>query len=73
MCRGMRNFYGLKERRYTAHLNHLNEYLALFHERNDWKISMTDLNEILLNIMTNIWIKQAYVQEFYFEYIIFKN
>ena len=34
---------------------------------------MTDLNKIWFNIMTNIWIKQAFVLEFYCEYITFKK
>ena len=32
-----------------------------------------ELNEILLNIMPNNWIKQAYVQGFYCESITFKS
>ena len=32
-----------------------------------------ELNEILLNIMPNNWIKQAYVQGFYCEPITFKS
>ena len=33
------------------------------------KIFETELNEILLNSMPNIWIRQAYVQGFYCETI----
>ena len=36
-------------------------------------IGMTELDEILLNIMPNGWIKQAYVQVFSCESITFKN
>ena len=34
---------------------------------------MTELNDILLNRMTNIWSKQAHVQGFDFEPITFKK
>ena len=34
---------------------------------------MTELNENLLNITTNSWSKQVYVQGFYFEPITFKE
>ena len=37
------------------------------------KIGVTKLNYILLNIMPNIWSKQAYVQGFDCEYITFKK
>ena len=37
------------------------------------KISVTKLNEILLNSMPNIWSRQAYVQGFYCESITFKK
>ena len=33
---------------------------------------MTELNEILLNGMSNSWIKQTHVQVFYCEYITLK-
>ena len=62
------NFHSLKVRRYADHLDDINEYLGF-----DRKTVMTDMNEILLNIMTNSWIKQAYVQGFYCEYITFKK
>ena len=34
---------------------------------------MTELNEILLNIINNTWINQSYVQGFYCESITFKE
>ena len=43
----------------------LNEYLHSFPgSAQTHKIGMTELNEILLNIMPNSWSKQAYVQVF---------
>ena len=53
-------------RRYAEQLIDLNEYL-------DYlpgvtladKIDVTELNEIILNGMPNIWYKQSYVQGFY--------
>ena len=58
MCRGMRNPYGLKLRRYADHLIELNEYLTLFPEAKlTAKIGVTELNVILLNSMPNSWSK----------------
>ena len=37
------------------------------------KICETELNVILLNSMPNSWIRQAYVQGFYFESITLKK
>ena len=37
------------------------------------KIGVTELNEILLNSMPNSWYKQAYVQGFDCEYILYKK
>ena len=37
------------------------------------KISVTDINEILLNSMPNRWSKQAHVQRFDCDYINFKK
>ena len=37
------------------------------------KIGIIKINEILLNIILNIWSKQAYVQGFYCESIYFKS
>ena len=52
----------------------LNEYLASFlGDTLDDKIGVTELNEIILNIMPNRRYKQAYVQGFDCEYISFKK
>ena len=52
----------------------LNEYLASFLGANlSDKIDATKLNEIILNIMINIWYKQAYVQGFDSKSISFKK
>ena len=37
------------------------------------KISITKLNEILVNSVPNIWYKRAYLQGFYCESITFKK
>ena len=67
MCRGMSKPYRLKVRQYAARLIGLNYYLALFPEATlSVKIGVTELNEILLNIMHNRWSTQAYVQGFNF-------
>ena len=70
----MKKPYRLKVRRYTERLIDLDEYLAFFPGAimTD-KIGVTELNEILLNSMPNIWYNQAYVQGFDYEYISFKN
>ena len=61
----MRNPHGLKLRRYAAHMNDLNVYLdVLPGTKKSDKICETELNEMFLNIMPNIWIRQAYVQGF---------
>ena len=65
MRRCMKNPHILKVKRYAARLIYLNEYLASFPgETMDGKMGVTELNEILLKIMTNRWSKQAYVQGF---------
>ena len=56
------------------HLIDLNEFLPSFPGSTPThKICMTELNEILLNSMPNSWIKQAYVQGFYWKSITFKT
>ena len=51
-------------------MNDLNEYLAVFPgEKASDKICETELNEIVLNSMPTRYIRQAYVQGFYFESI----
>ena len=63
-----------KVRHCAVRLINLNEYLASSPGKNlDDKIDLTELNEILLNSMPNIWSKQAYVQGFYFRSILFKK
>ena len=52
----------------------LNEYLASFLGANlSDKIDATELNEIILNSMINIWYKQAYVQGFDSKSVSFKK
>ena len=52
----------------------LKKYLALFPGETLYnKIGVTELNEILLNSMTNSWSRKAYVQVFDCEYIAFKK
>ena len=52
----------------------MNEYLASFPGATmDYNMGVTELNEIFLNIMTNSWYKQAYVQDFDGESISFKR
>ena len=64
---------GLKLRRYAARLIDLNEYLEYFPGSTMAdKIDITKLNENLSNSMHNRLSKQAYVQGFYGEFILFK-
>ena len=59
----MKNPRSLKVRRYTTQLIDLNEYSAYFTVLYIYdKMGDTELNEILLNSMPNIWSKQAYVK-----------
>ena len=52
----------------------LNQYLDSFPGATfSDKIGVTELNKILLNSMPNIWSKQAYVQGFGCEYILFNK
>ena len=65
---------GLKVRRYAAPLIDLHDYLAFFHgDTLSNKIDVTEFNEIILNIIPNSWYKQAYVQGFGCESILFKK
>ena len=69
---GMRKLRGLKVRRYTAYLIDLNKYLASFSRgKLSDKIGVTELNESFLDSMPNRWTKQAYVQRFACESILF--
>ena len=71
---GMRNPRGLKVRFYEACLIGLNKYLDLFPgAKMPNKIGLMELDEILINIMSNSWSKQAYVQVFGCGYITFKK
>ena len=64
----------LKVRRYAARLIWSNYYLASFPGATfSDKIGVTALGDILLNSITNSWYKQAYVQGFDCEYILFKK
>ena len=64
----------LYARRYVAHSIDLNEYLASFLGATlTEKLVVTELNKIPLNIMPNIWFKQAYVQGFDCESITLKK
>ena len=66
MRRCMKNPLSLKVRHYSTCLIDLNEYLASFPGATMAdKMGVTELNEILLNIMPNSCSKQAYVQGFY--------
>ena len=72
MCRGINNPLRLKLRSYADRLIYLNEYLDFFPgAKMTDKIGLTELNEILLNIMPNGWSKQAYMKGFYCKYITF--
>ena len=74
MRRCMKKPRSLKLRRYTARLICLNEYLASFPgTAMAQKMGVTELNEIILNSISNIWSKQAYVQGFDFETISLKR
>ena len=64
----------LKVRRYAARLIDMNEYLDSFSGATlSDKIDVTDLDDIILNRMPNIWSKQAYVQGFDCKSISFKK
>ena len=60
-----KNRFSLKVRRYAARLIDLNGYLAYFPGATMAdKMGITELIEILLNSIPNSWYKQAYVQGF---------
>ena len=68
----MREPRGLKAMFYDSFVIDINEYFAVFHKAKvSDKICEMELNEKLLNSMPNIWIRQAYVQGFVCESIIF--
>ena len=61
----MKNPYGLKVIQYTDRMIDIKKYLYVFPwSKASDKTCETELNEILLNIMPNIWNRQAYVQRF---------
>ena len=65
MLCGMKNPCGLKVRRCTDCMIDLNKYLSVFPgAKASDKTCETELNEILLNIMPNIWNSQAHVHGF---------
>ena len=70
----MKKLCSLKVRCYAARLIDLNEHLASFsgYTLSD-KFDVTELNDIIVNSMTNIWSKQAYVQAFDCESISLKK
>ena len=64
MCDAPQNekMRSLKVRRYVVRLIDLNEYLDYLPGATLYdKIDVTELNEIILNVMPNSWYKQAYV------------
>ena len=64
----------LKVRRYAARLIDLYLYLYFFPGTTIYdKIGVTELNEIILNSVPTSWSKQAYIQGFDYESILFKN
>ena len=64
----------IKVRLYAVRLIDLNAYLDSFQGEILYdKFYLTELNDIILNIMSNIWYKQAYVQGFDYESILFKK
>ena len=70
----MKKRRSLTVRRYAERLIDLNEYLASFPGADFTdNIGVTELNEILLNSMPNIWSKQACVQGFDCESITLKK
>ena len=65
MRRRMEKPRSLKVRRYNDHKIYLSKYLSVFYGSKEGdKICEKELNEILLNCMPNIWIRQTYVQGF---------
>ena len=64
MRRKMRNPRKLKVRWYAVHLIDFNEYLDAYLEQSKVIFLEMELNEILLNSVSNILIRQAYVQGF---------
>ena len=74
MRRGTRKPHILKVRHYAVSLIDFNKYLDLFlgGELSE-KIGVMEMNKILLNMMLNSWIKQAYVHQFDCDSTTFKK
>ena len=69
----MKRPHGLRVRRYAACMIDINNYLAVFPgAKASNKICETVFNGIILNSRPNRWIRQEYVQGFYFESINLK-
>ena len=74
MLRGIKKPCSLTIRRYVVRLIDLNKYLESFPVSTlTDKISVTRINEILLNSMPNSWSKYTYMQGFGCESINFKK
>ena len=74
MRHGIKKMCSLKLRHYVARLIGMNEYLASFLEMTlADKMDVTELDDIILNIIRTSWYKQAYVQGFDFKFILFKK
>ena len=74
MRRGMKKLHSLNVKRYEARLIGLNKYLASFPRATlTDEISVTKLDEILLNSMPNSWSRHVYVQGFDCESVTFKK
>ena len=69
MIHGMRKPHSLKFRRYTARMIKLNKYLDIFRVTTQKIIGEMELNDILLDSMTNGWGNQAFLHGFYFEVV----
>ena len=74
MRRCIKKTLSLKVGHYAARLIDLNEYLASFPGKTIYnKISVTELNGVILNSMPTSWSKQEFVQGFHCKYISLKK
>ena len=65
MCRRMKNTRALKIICYSARMIDINDYLYMLPwSKGSDKLFQTGLNGSFLKSMPNIWIRQAYVQQF---------
>ena len=70
----MKKLCRLKVRKYAERSVYLNQYFASLLEATlADKIDVNELNEIILNIMHNIWSKQVCVQGFDWKSILFEQ